>query len=81
MKYHFKMHKEGKKFWAECIELEGCNTQGNTKEELFENMKEALNLYLDEPEGSKVSFPPPKKVVKGRNIIEIPVNPLYLRGH
>ncbi len=30
MKYHFKIHKEGKGFWAECLELEGCITQGKT---------------------------------------------------
>lgn len=49
MRYHFKVHKEGKGFWAECLELKGCITQGNSKKELLENMQESLNLYLEEP--------------------------------
>ena len=55
MKYHFKVHKEEKGFWAECIELEGCCTQGDSKEELIENMKDALSIYLDGSE-EKPSF-------------------------
>jgi len=35
--------------------------EGNSKEELFENMKEALNLYLEEPEDSTFLIPFPKK--------------------
>lgn len=50
MRYHFKVHKEKEGFWAECIELEGCVTQADTKEELNLNMQEALNLYLEEVE-------------------------------
>lgn len=48
MNYHFKIHKEGDGFWAECIELPGCFTQADTKEELLLNMQEALGLYLEE---------------------------------
>ena len=33
MEYHFKIHKEKNGYWAECIELSGCNTQGDTLEE------------------------------------------------
>lgn len=74
MKYHFKFHKEKSTFWAECIELEGCNTQANSMEELRNNMREALNLYLSEPENSKLIFPHPKKNVKGRNIVLVDVD-------
>ena len=35
MKYHFKIHKEKGGFWAECLELVGCSTQADTKDELF----------------------------------------------
>jgi antitoxin HicB len=42
MKYHFKIHKEGKGFWAECIELSGCFTEADSKEELRKNMHEIL---------------------------------------
>ena len=65
MKYHFKVHKEGNGYWAECIELEGCLTQterdpkGGSIEELHYNMREALNLYLSESPDSDLIFPRP----------------------
>lgn len=73
MKYHFKVHKEGSGFWAECIELNSCITQGNSLEELHKNMYESLNLYLDEPEDSKIEFPLPNQKLKGKNVVEVPV--------
>lgn len=76
MRYHFKIHKEKKGFWAECIELPGCMTEGNSKEELFENMQEALNTYLEEPEDSQYLAVLPKKSIKlSRNVVEVPVDP------
>jgi len=74
MTYHFKIHKDGKGFWAECIELEGCLTEGENREKLRKNMQEALNLYLDEPESSKVIFPRPKALA-GRNVEKVKVHP------
>ncbi|MCC5840448.1 MAG: type II toxin-antitoxin system HicB family antitoxin [Opitutales bacterium] len=38
--------KEGG-FWAEVPALPGCATQGDTMEELTENLKEAITLWLD----------------------------------
>jgi antitoxin HicB len=75
MHYHFKIHKEGNGYWAECIELKGCYTQGASREELAENMHEALNLYLDEPESSKYIFPLPRRNISGRNIEFVFVEP------
>ncbi len=75
MKYHFKVHKEGKGYWAECIELKGCSTQGNSLAELQKNMRESLHLYLDEPESSKVIVPLPKPMARSKNIAEIQVDP------
>lgn len=75
MRYHFKLHKNGRGFWAECIELKGCQTQAESKASLSENMREALNLYLDEPPDSKAIFPLPKKSCSGRNIVSVPVDP------
>ena len=34
-------------FWAEVPALPGCSTQGDTMEELRENLKEAIALWLD----------------------------------
>lgn len=76
MRYHFKIHKEKEGFWAECIELPGCVTQGDTKAELDKNMEDALNLYLEESEDFELLTPLPKTSIKtGRNIVEIPVDP------
>ena len=34
-------------YWAEVAELPGCFSQGESKPELLENIKEAIDLYLD----------------------------------
>jgi predicted RNase H-like HicB family nuclease/DNA-binding XRE family transcriptional regulator len=76
MKYHFKVHKEGEGFWAECLELPGCVTQGDTIEELKYNMCEALNLFIEEPEDSKQLMPFPDDSIRlTRNIVEVPLDP------
>ncbi|WII73863.1 type II toxin-antitoxin system HicB family antitoxin [Bdellovibrio sp. 22V] len=76
MKYHFKVHKEKEGgFWAVCMELNGCYTQGETKEELLKNMSEALNLHLSEPQDSNIIFPSPQKKISGRNVYEVEVDP------
>lgn len=76
MKYHFKVHKEGEGFWAECLEDSGCVTQGDTREELYKNMQEAINIYLNEPEDSNFLAPLPlENIKKQRNIVEVSVDP------
>lgn len=74
MEYHFKVHKEKKGYWAECIELKGCQTQGDSMSELESNMIEALNLYLSENEESKLVFAQPKKVT-GKSVVAVEVDP------
>jgi predicted RNase H-like HicB family nuclease/DNA-binding XRE family transcriptional regulator len=74
MKYHFKIHKEIKGYWAECVEIEGCQTQGGTLSELNQNMAEALNLMLSEPMDSKMIFPLPKQNLKGKSIVAVAVD-------
>ena len=34
-------------FWAEVPSLPGCSTQGETLEELTENLRDAITLWLD----------------------------------
>ncbi len=75
MQYHFKIYKERNGYWAKCIELQGCNTQADTLEELKINSTEALNLFLNETFDSKTIFPLPKINYKGRDIIKVQVNP------
>jgi len=74
MEYHFRVHP-GQPAWAECIELKGCVTQGNTAAELARNMAEALNLYLDEPASSRVFFPEPVRPPQRPHIVSVAVEP------
>ena len=75
MKYHFKVNKEKKGFWAQCIELVGCVTEADSMEELHKNMQEALNLYVEEPEDSKeLAALPDESIQVSRNIVEVAVD-------
>jgi antitoxin HicB len=74
MTYHFRIHDE-EGLWAECIELEGCVTQGRDRVELEKNIHEALNLYLEEPESSTVVFPMPASEPSGNNVVAVEVDP------
>jgi len=76
MKYHFTLHKEEDgRYWAEGIELPRCVTQGDTLQEVTENLKDVLNLYLDEPQGSNVTFPLPNESIEESDcIVSVPVD-------
>jgi predicted RNase H-like HicB family nuclease/DNA-binding XRE family transcriptional regulator len=75
MKYHFKVRKDGKWFWAECLELDGCVTQAHSLAELDEMMREALNLYISEPDGStKLANLPDDSIKTSKSVVEVPVD-------
>lgn len=48
MPLKFKLEKDGKGWHASCLELKGCHTFGNTKEEALKNLKDAVMLYLED---------------------------------
>lgn len=76
MKYHFKVHKEGDGFWAQCMELEGCITQADSMEDLRKRMIEALNLYIEEPADSKELVAlPDESISPSRSIVKVQVDP------
>lgn len=76
MQYHFKIHKEGSGFWAQCIELPGCVTEADSAQELIINMHEALNLYIEEPENSKDLAPLPDSSIKtSKTTVAVTVDP------
>jgi predicted RNase H-like HicB family nuclease len=77
MKYHFKIHKEGDKYWAQGIELDTCFTQANSLKGLHKNMQEVLNLYIEEPADSTYLAPLPDENIKlsKNNVIEVEVDP------
>jgi antitoxin HicB len=76
MKYHFKIHKEGDRFWAQCLELEGCITQADTREELDQHMREALNLYIEEEaDSADLAAMPDSSIKASKTVIEVFVDP------
>ena len=75
MHYHFKIHKEKTGFWADCVELEGCRSEGDNLEELKSNLQDALDLYLSEPSDSNLFFPPPKEKINKKDVIQVAVSP------
>ena len=75
MRYHFRIHSSSSGFWADCIEIPGCVSEGGSIEELKANLQEALDGILDEPAGSGRIFPLPVILEQSDDIIEIPVSP------
>ncbi|MBM3705079.1 MAG: type II toxin-antitoxin system HicB family antitoxin [Actinobacteria bacterium] len=41
-------------YYAYCPELQGCQTQGDTFEEVMDNIKEAAELYIETLESNEV---------------------------
>ena len=53
---HTIVWKEGKLFVAKFLELE-LASQGKTEKEALKNLREALNLYLEDENINNISFP------------------------
>ncbi|VVB84754.1 HicB_like antitoxin of bacterial toxin-antitoxin system [uncultured archaeon] len=41
------IEKDDYGYYAYCPELEGCQTQGDSPDEVMANIKEAIELYLE----------------------------------
>ncbi len=56
MQINVILHKEDNGYWAEVPALKGCFSQGDTVEEVTENIKEAIQAWfsVDIPQGSNV---------------------------
>ncbi len=54
------IHKEENGYWAEVPALKGCFSQGETMEEITENIKEAINAWfsvdIPESDGEVISL-------------------------
>lgn len=48
--YHFAVvvEKDEHGYFAYCPELQGCYTQGETFEEVMENIKDAIRLHVED---------------------------------
>ena len=47
MALSFEIEKDGKEFHSWCPELPGCHTHGKTVKEAINNLKDAVNLYIE----------------------------------
>jgi antitoxin HicB len=75
MYYHFQVNQEENGYWANCIELKGCVTEGDTLLELEKNMEEVLDLYLDDLETLELPLPLSDSNFKDQiNIKKVPVD-------
>lgn len=52
------IEKDDYGYYAYCPELEGCQTQGDSLEEIMANIKEAIELYLETlPQDERTRIP------------------------
>lgn len=42
------LEKDEDGYFAKCNELQGCFTQGDTYEEVIENIKDAISLHVED---------------------------------
>ena len=47
MKVNIIIEKDKYGYYAFCPELKGCHSQGDSLDDVFENIKEAIQLYLE----------------------------------
>lgn len=47
MRYQVKLQKSDEGYAIWCPSLPGCWSQGETKEDALENIKEAIHVYLE----------------------------------
>ena len=47
MKVNIIIEKDQNGYYAFCPALKGCHTQGDSLDEVLENVKEAIELYLE----------------------------------
>ena len=53
-KFSVVVEKDSEGYFAFCPELQGCYTQGDTYEEVLENIKDAIRLHIgDRLEGGE----------------------------
>ena len=47
-KFSVVIEKDSDGYFAFCPELQGCYTQGDTYEEVLENIKDAIRLHIED---------------------------------
>jgi predicted RNase H-like HicB family nuclease len=64
MKYRFSVviEKDKDGYYAFCPELQGCYTQGDTYEEILENIKDVMKLHIEDRRESKEAISHPEMI-------------------
>ncbi len=73
IRYHLKVHKDGGTFWGEFPDLEGCFTDGTSKEELAANAVEALTGWISSVIERGFKIPGPAYSASGSIPIALPL--------
>lgn len=62
--YRFSVivEKDNDGYFASCNELQGCYTQGETYEEVINNIKDAISLHVEDRVESGEEIPQPQTV-------------------
>lgn len=47
-KFSVVIEKDSDGYFASCPELQGCYTQGDTYEEVLENIRDAIRLHIED---------------------------------
>ncbi|MBU4313269.1 MAG: type II toxin-antitoxin system HicB family antitoxin [Actinobacteria bacterium] len=55
-KVNIIIEKDEYGFYAFCPELEGCQSQGDSLEEVMHNIKEAIELYLETLDSDEIKM-------------------------
>jgi predicted RNase H-like HicB family nuclease len=46
--FTFRIEKDGEEFHVFCPQLSGCHSHGKTRAEALKNLKDAIQLYLED---------------------------------
>lgn len=62
--YRFSViiEKDEDGYFASCNELQGCYTQGDSYEEVIENIKDAISLHVEDRLEANEEIPQPQNV-------------------
>lgn len=76
MKYHFNIYRKGDgACLADGIELPDCTGKGQSLDDLWDNLKKGLHIYLDESVAAGMRIPMPDNDFNGNSeVIRIPVD-------
>jgi len=56
-RFSIVIEKDKEGYFAFCPELQGCYTQGDTYEEVLENIKDAIHLHVNDRLDSREEIP------------------------